>query len=212
MGPSFSTTRERPLCEFEEEIDSKLKKARATVKLLAKTQKALLGSKDNLIEIRRSVLQNERAAVEVRNRAALAAAAVIILSEDEDSESDSDDAPAEVIELPTIPAPATVPAPASPEPDLKDCAICLDSVFPDQPEWICDDCHNPFHSDCILQWTNANTSCPLCRKPADAWPASDEDEPEYGQRDSLDDGSASDADSGTGDLEAAEADYQGGFH
>lgn len=44
----------------------------------------------------------------------------------------------------------------------KTCSICLED-FCSEKEIIILDCKHIYHSDCIIEWINKDTSCPLCR-------------------------------------------------
>ncbi|ETI32795.1 hypothetical protein F441_20321 [Phytophthora nicotianae CJ01A1] len=59
--------------------------------------------------------------------------------------------------------------------DCKDrtCCICLNDYDSDvEEEEIIEDtmvklpCSHQFHEDCVIDWFNTSTTCPLCRKPA----------------------------------------------
>ena len=43
----------------------------------------------------------------------------------------------------------------------EECSICLDK---NELEWISLPCEHKFHQDCLKNWFNVNSSCPICRK------------------------------------------------
>ena len=47
--------------------------------------------------------------------------------------------------------------------DDEECAICLEEET--DPEMTKLACGHMFHSDCISDWLEFNTTCPLCRLP-----------------------------------------------
>ena len=44
----------------------------------------------------------------------------------------------------------------------KTCSICLED-FSQEKDILILDCKHIYHSDCIIEWINKDTSCPLCR-------------------------------------------------
>ena len=47
-----------------------------------------------------------------------------------------------------------------------ECAICLETLKPDEKVKCCKNCHKCCHENCIEAWfKRRNTSCPLCRQP-----------------------------------------------
>ncbi|POM78731.1 Kazal-like serine protease inhibitor domain and phox-like domain containing hypothetical protein [Phytophthora palmivora] len=57
--------------------------------------------------------------------------------------------------------------------DCKDrtCCICLNDYDSDEEEVVEDrmvklPCSHQFHEDCVIDWFNTSTTCPLCRQPA----------------------------------------------
>ncbi len=61
-----------------------------------------------------------------------------------------------------------IPMPNLPSSDTQ-CSICLETVADNIADntnrpWACiTSCNHKFHTECILEWTNINPSCPLCR-------------------------------------------------
>ncbi|OWZ05034.1 Kazal-like serine protease inhibitor, partial [Phytophthora megakarya] len=58
--------------------------------------------------------------------------------------------------------------------DCKDrtCCICLNDYDSDEESEVVEDrmvklpCSHQFHEDCVIDWFNTSTTCPLCRQPA----------------------------------------------
>ena len=69
------------------------------------------------------------------------------------------------------PSSADDPPAAAAAGDLGQCAICCDSMLPDEPTTLLHGEHR-FHSSCIGPWVRRHRSCPLCRAPVNASVAS----------------------------------------
>ena len=47
--------------------------------------------------------------------------------------------------------------------DDNECCYCLDTLKKKSNLWLCSNCKNLFHHDCISEWIDKKNECPLCK-------------------------------------------------